>query len=136
MAAGSWIVVTALVSSTACVSTYPSSERQSDRPQRPGLGVRVGRAILDVIGPVAYAHDTVYAPGFSEERFARVALGQDRNEVIRLLGTPLRTDRPRDGNELWIYSWHGPRSDHYQLRAVRLDRDGRVTEVLSYFYID
>ena len=109
--------------------------------------------------------DTEYSPSFSESKFSRIHLGMQREEVLDLLGNPIRIieshrgrivsladfaegewskrypDLPADpkiqpDDITYFYSIPGRRSDHWYVRAVSFSREGTVTDVASSFYVD
>lgn len=97
---------------------------------------------------------TVYADGFSENRFSSVKPGMTERQVLEILGRPLSVSE-HAGSRIyetswaegpsavtgvefrwWAYSRRGWLSDSYQVRAVKLSPDGRVLEVLHRYYAD
>jgi hypothetical protein len=80
-----------------------------------------------------FTFDTEYAPGYSEEAFRAVEIGDSREEVLCLLGQPLR-----------VYGLNGdvlsysisPSGSNYLVRAIVLDSEGRVMEIRSQIYWD
>jgi hypothetical protein len=78
---------------------------------------------------------TVYASGFSEERWAHVEEGQSQSTVRAHLGTPLRVWSGAEG-ELWAYSQQRSGTDNYRQRLVRFGSDGRVLEKEETCYVD
>lgn len=49
--------------------------------------------------------NTVYMQDFSYEKFNKIQVGMDKNQVRNILGEPFRVWRP--GNECWTYSKYG-----------------------------
>lgn len=89
------------------------------------------------VGPLALAAtlETRYAPGYSEEKFHEVAVGQSREEVRARLGEPLSQHRWDDATESWAYS-ESPHDSHYWCRVVIFDGTGHVSEVHAELYVD
>jgi hypothetical protein len=80
-----------------------------------------------------FTFDTEYAPGYSEEAFRAVEIGDSKEEVLSLLGQPLRVygmDR-----EVQSYS-RSPSGSNYLMRDIVLDSEGRVVEIRSQVYWD
>jgi len=80
-----------------------------------------------------FTFDTEYAPGYSEEAFRVVEIGDSKEEILNLLGQPLRVyglDR-----EVQSYSM-SPSGSNYLMRDIVLDSEGRVVEIRSQVYWD
>ncbi|MGE3843618.1 MAG: hypothetical protein AB7I50_18765 [Vicinamibacterales bacterium] len=83
----------------------------------------------------ALMNATIWAPGFSETAFARIAVGMSSDEVVHALGRPLRLYASGKG-EVWAYSQIG----HYQRvaekgfheRSVIMERNHVVRIVRQY----
>lgn len=85
--------------------------------------------------------ETVFAPGYTEKKFAIVQLGAESNHVVELLGSPLRIDFIHF-SEQWIYGGNAATQSsksglfvkHQNIRVPTLvlnfGRDGSLT---SYF---
>lgn len=104
----------------------------------PALGLcgcrEAASTLYDGVSAVAANLETRYAPGFSEEKFREVAVGQSREDVRTRLGEPLRTWKsPTD--EYWAYS-ESPNSGDYWVRSIVFDRTGRVSRVHAELYVD
>jgi len=80
-----------------------------------------------------FTFDTEYAPGYSEEAFRAVEIGDSREEVMCLLGQPLRVYGL--GGEVLSYS-RSPSGSNYLMRDIVLDSEGRVVEIWSQLYWD
>ena len=82
--------------------------------------------------------DTQYAPHYSHRNFAQLKVGMTEQEVIDLVGEPLKRWQPYNKNQppftVFQYS-QSPSDTHYRLRQVHFG-EGRVVEVVSYFYGD
>lgn len=91
-------------------------------------------AAYEGISAVAANIETRYAPGFSEERFREVGVGQSSEDVRTRLGEPLKTWKVSSG-EYWAYS-DSPSDGDYWVRGVLFDPAGRVSEVRSELYVD
>ena len=80
-----------------------------------------------------FTFDTEYAAGYSEEAFRAVEIGDSREEVMCLLGQPLRV-YGLDG-KVQSYS-RSPSGSNYLMRDIVLDSEGRVVEIWSQLYWD
>ena len=85
--------------------------------------------------PLTLGEDTVYADGYSAERWDRVAVGMTRSEVRTLLGEPLRSFGSDSGSISWERWTYSPGDTHYRIRVVSY-RDDRVLEKHGSFYYD
>lgn len=86
------------------------------------------------------ASETLYAKGYSHEKFLEIKIGMTETEVQSILGPPLYTWKPFGQNTPlkkdyvgYVYS-HNPNGS-YRVRQVNL-LNGKVMEIVSYFYID
>jgi hypothetical protein len=82
--------------------------------------------------------DTVYAPGYTDSGFRRVAVGMSRSQVEALIGAPQHewpvggdTDRSGVGAR-WS---HSPGDTHFRCRVL-LFRNDVVVEKHTEFYVD
>lgn len=111
-----------------------------------GLAVAAGVVILAFVSLVSFilymtvlapVVNTEYAPGFSEEAFAAVQIGDTEAEVLALLGEPLeRNTNSQDPSYLYLrYSRARGRSDTHRARVIQL-RNGRVTRIWHEVYYD
>jgi hypothetical protein len=80
-----------------------------------------------------FTFDTEYAPGYSEEAFRAVEIGDSKEGILSLLGQPLRV-YGIDG-EVQSYS-RSPSGSNYLMRDIVLDSEGRVVEIRSQVYWD
>jgi hypothetical protein len=80
-----------------------------------------------------FTFDTEYASGYSEEAFRAVEIGDSKEEILSLLGQPLRV-YGIDG-EVQSYS-RSPSGSNYLMRDIVLDSEGRVVEIRSQVYWD
>jgi len=110
--------------------------------------------------------DTVYGPSFSESGFSTLRLGMNKDDVVRIMGEPVRivrrsqdrtveiqewkggswhrkyirrhepTPTPEIDEETYHYSRPGEASDHWYVRAVTFSSDGRVIRIGKTFYED
>ncbi|MBK8874391.1 MAG: hypothetical protein IPN13_10900 [Bacteroidetes bacterium] len=86
--------------------------------------------------------DTKCSAGYTEEKFESISIGMSEKQVLDILGEPLTRWRPYrytkfQDKEHFVglqYS-ESPGSGHYNLRQINLD-NGKVAEIISYFYID
>jgi hypothetical protein len=77
---------------------------------------------------------TVYAPGYSEDKFQSIRSGMSDSEVIRILGEPLKDD-PNAGYRFLAYSATTNDGD-YPVRRIWLDQAGKVISVESSWHFD
>ncbi|NOK05560.1 MULTISPECIES: outer membrane protein assembly factor BamE [Myxococcus] len=78
---------------------------------------------------------THFAPGYSWLAFRRVQPGMSRDEVVKLLGEPMKVhDTPTQGT-LWLYS-KSPTDSHYSRRMVVFSNSGVVMRVAHEYYVD
>lgn len=80
-----------------------------------------------------YRDTTVYASGFSEEKFSRIEVGMPREAVDSLLGPPLHIDS-QVVEEKWLYyassvSHHGDAAGASMRTEIVLDRNARVSRI-------
>jgi hypothetical protein len=81
--------------------------------------------------------DTVYSPGYDEDRFRQVRLSMTESEVERLLGSPLtKRSGPANGTSWWIFSDHKSATANYWRRWIEFNEKGRVIDVVSEYWID
>ncbi len=86
--------------------------------------------------------DTNYSSGYTDEKFESISVGMTEKQVLDILGEPLTRWRPYlntkfQDKEHFVglqYS-ESPGSGHYNLRQINLD-NGKVAEIISYFYVD
>lgn len=76
---------------------------------------------------------TVYAPGYSENKYAKINNGMPEEDVDSLLGTPLEVD-------VWkgIKRYHYTRSNsgsHYRIRQIHIQA-GQVIGKKHYYFVD
>lgn len=90
--------------------------------------------LYDGVSAVAASQETRYAPGFTEEKFREVAVGQSREDVRTRLGEPLKAWTVAS-SEHWAYS-DSPSDGDYWVRRVSFDSSGRVSEVAAELYVD
>ncbi len=99
------------------------------------------------LGAIRWLHTnfaTTYSPGYREERFGWVCVGMTREQVVSIMGPPLRRDATSQRwspLENWIYSEPPPRgtiADNYWRRWVMFDpgERGRVAAIVSDYYED
>lgn len=84
-----------------------------------------------------YEDSTTYSPGFSEESFAEIMPGMDRQQVIALLGEPITKEKYMNGipKEVWRYT-SGTRDRNYWFRTVVFDQQGKVARVGRKYFVD
>lgn len=83
-----------------------------------------------------YDEETVFAAGYSDQKWRRIRLGDSHGVVLERVGAPiLRTVSP-NGTVRLFYSEQGPRDTSYRKRIVVLDASGRVIQKKNYLYLD
>ena len=90
--------------------------------------------------------ETNYAPGYSERHFKRVEVGMTNEQVIALLGHPLRTEEfstsqpsyRNYGEQVWSYTREGswPLGDWAWLSREVVFSEGHVARLVSRTYYD
>jgi hypothetical protein len=80
--------------------------------------------------------DTVYAEGYSEQRFSTISNGMSTNQVETIIGAPISKNSWIDGGdvELWRYT-ESPSDGDYWRRWVFF-RNGKVYRIDSRFWVD
>lgn len=94
-----------------------------------GLIIIICICIWVVFVIVVDSGDTIYAPGFTEERFQYISIGLSMEEVENRLGKPLDTY----GYDLvWSYTDMNPGGGgRYRNREVIFDKHHRVSRIVS-----
>jgi hypothetical protein len=83
---------------------------------------------------------TVYAPGYSEDRFQRLRVGMTASEVEAIVGRPLGRSDWGSGptptaQELWQYSSHHDHTANFWRRWALVE-NGKVVHVFNDFWVD
>jgi hypothetical protein len=79
---------------------------------------------------------TKYAPLYQEDVFRRIEVPAEAEEVLGLLGEPLRRTDDSRGGQYWMYTMSDdPAGRHYRWRSFHVAR-GVADEKSHYFYID
>jgi hypothetical protein len=78
-------------------------------------------------------HGTVWAPGYTDEKFQAVRVGMRRDEVYSLLGPPL--EKVGGGTGSQIENWSSPKKgdDSYRVRTI-IFYEGRVERKRSHIF--
>lgn len=78
--------------------------------------------------------DTVWAEGYTNDRFRAVRIGMKRDEVYSLLGPPLYQWHNASGEvvEWWT---HSPDDTHFRQRAIVFQGD-RARRKIARFWVD
>ncbi len=83
-----------------------------------------------------------YSSGYTDEKFESISIGMSEKQVLDILGEPLTRWRPYRNTKfqdkehfVGLQYSESPGSGHYNLRQIYLD-NGKVAEIISYFYID
>ena len=95
--------------------------------------IKLPDGILGVILPVLFPDTTNYAPGFQEKAFDDICIGDDKDEVLKVLGNPLQQD-VWEGLERWRFT-ESRADSHYRMRQITFE-NGIVVSKQSYYYID
>ncbi len=78
-----------------------------------------------------YPGSTIYAAGYSHNRFLEIKTGMSDKEVLHILGQPI--ERWADGN---VIKYAYTKSDgHYRIRQIDI-LNGKVVEIRGYYYLD
>lgn len=93
-----------------------------------------GPSPIDLLYASILDHDTVYAEGFSQQRWRVLALGVSSHDVEASIGQPLRKTRLSRGREVWHYSV-SPGDTHYW-RKIAVLQGGRLVQLQDFFYFD
>lgn len=90
---------------------------------------------------VACFHVTRWAPGFSEQAFDKITIGDQEGIVRNNLGDPLKIMDTEEG-PIWYYT-SGPTGEvlsyvagSTHIRGVCFDYERKVRKKLKYFYFD
>ncbi|MGK5090455.1 outer membrane protein assembly factor BamE [Deltaproteobacteria bacterium TL4] len=92
----------------------------------------VGSALTRTL--LYFLEDTRWSPGFSEEVFAKIHVGMTEQEVLSLLGEPLRRNCLTICE--WAYAWQKTGNDSFDRRSIILNQIGVVERVRHEFYVD
>jgi len=79
---------------------------------------------------------TLWADGFSDERFAKISIGMPKEEVEKILGSPLSVGCEKMLHCDGVYSYQDSGTADFDRRWIRFGWDGRVVEIVRDFYID
>lgn len=78
--------------------------------------------------------DTKYSENYSHKKFLNIKAGMSKEEVLKIIGNPIVEWNPQNDINALQYS-ESPSDTNYRLRQVYL-KDNKVTECISYFYVD
>jgi outer membrane protein assembly factor BamE (lipoprotein component of BamABCDE complex) len=78
--------------------------------------------------------DTKWASGFSEEKFEKIHPGMSEQEVLSLMGEPLRKSCFSICE--WVYTWQKTGVDDFDRRDVIFNQTGTVESTRHEFYVD
>jgi hypothetical protein len=96
----------------------------------------------EILGLI-FKTDTKYSDLYSDKKFNKIKIGMSEHDVLEIIGTPITKWKPYLNNENYIdksnyegfvYS-ESPSSTHYRLRQINFN-NGKVAEIISYFYVD
>ena len=82
-----------------------------------------------------FIEDTVWSDEFSEYKFSKLHIGMNEQDVISLLGKPLRKTCGQQNCE-WIYAWQKTGNSSFDRRDVIFNLEGHITRIRHEFYID
>ena len=80
-----------------------------------------------------FEDDTVYAPGYSAENFNKIEIGMTPEQVLELVGEPLKKSEAR-----WDYTAlrKNDRRYSYWIREVYFDSDKKVSKIDTSYWWD
>lgn len=79
---------------------------------------------------------TVWDVGFSEAKYSSVQPGMTKEEVLGILGEPVRRWHRDYPDCAWSYTWQRTGHDNFDRRDIAFSREGEVLAVHREFYID
>lgn len=74
---------------------------------------------------------TVYASSYTEEKFNNVELGMTQEQVLSLIGEPLKKL-----DDTWFYTLSGKSDRNYFSRIVKFDHNEKVMGVRKFYNWD
>jgi outer membrane protein assembly factor BamE (lipoprotein component of BamABCDE complex) len=97
-----------------------------------GMNGQAARVVLMVLGD-----STIWAPGYTEEKWRQLKVGMSKDDVQQLLGEPFAKLHRDHGNvsEGWYYTDRADLDGNFQQRRVKL-RAGVVFEVVDEIFWD
>lgn len=119
-----WRLAGALVIAALVIGSVRVGIESIDRPD----------PLRDQVFSLIVPMDTEYAPGYSTAAFRAVHLGMSEEQVLALLGPPLREPR-WDKNHYAFYSI-SPSDGNYWQRILGYDEQGRVAGITVGLWID
>ncbi len=78
--------------------------------------------------------DTQYAPGYSQQAFGQIQVGDSEARVQSLIGSPLSSQDSGNGSK-WLRYSCSPRSTHYRQRTICI-ANGSVAQIVAEMYFD
>jgi outer membrane protein assembly factor BamE (lipoprotein component of BamABCDE complex) len=96
-----------------------------------------GSGIKDLMISAYLGHDTVYAKGFSESKFRSVKVGMKTEDLLSVLGPPLKRAPWGSLPEVWQYTDQRSITDNFWRRWVVIDLNtDSVTAIFDDFWED
>ncbi len=79
---------------------------------------------------------TVWAAGFSEAKYSSIRPGMAKEDVLGILGEPVKKWNRDHADSSWSYTWQREGDDNFDRRTITFSQDGRVTALYREFYLD
>lgn len=79
--------------------------------------------------------DTRWAKDFTEEGFDRLTIGMSADEVVQIIGEPLRKTCADDGCD-WVYTWQQASTLDFDRRALVFDENMLLKQKIRFYFID
>jgi hypothetical protein len=80
--------------------------------------------------------DTVYADGYSEQRFTTISIGMTTNQVQAIMGAPIRKNSWVDGGDIELWRYSDSPGDGNCWRRWVFFKNGKVYWIDSRFWLD
>jgi outer membrane protein assembly factor BamE (lipoprotein component of BamABCDE complex) len=78
---------------------------------------------------------TIWSKHFDENNFSKIKIGTSSEEVVSLLGQPLRKDCD-EGRCFWSYTRQDYDTDDFDQRWIITGPEHKVVEIRKSFFID
>jgi outer membrane protein assembly factor BamE (lipoprotein component of BamABCDE complex) len=79
--------------------------------------------------------DTRWAKEYTEEGFDRLTIGMSADEVVQIIGKPLRKTCADDGCD-WVYTWQQASTLDFDRRALVFDENMLLKQKIRFYFID
>jgi hypothetical protein len=86
----------------------------------------------ELFGVITYTQ-TDYSNNYTHEKFLKIKIGMNLNEVIKLIGEPINSTKNKE--ELLLVYSNSKADTHYRKRIIIL-RDKKVVKIITGVYID